>query len=399
MTPQLPSFLRRRLKLSDARKALLAGEPELALDCLEDSCLVGSEEAEKLRERVLDVLCREAAKLEEEGDPERARELFLRVGVHDPSRARAWRRRLDGELAESRVGPTSGVRREAESGIIGALEKLLGEMRDERHSRSHKFSGTFSGDSRGLSRSQDSADQRPNRGAKVKPCFKLGVDDIGEFFAIFGSEVSIGHARAEVADLPIMADIDPEHVRLIRTESFHAGPGWRIEATAGQEIAVGGQLVDPGGAALIDGDEIRLAGNLSFVFRRPEAASGTAILELLHGAECAGTLRILLFAPGAEGRVRLSATRGRQLYARRLEEDVILWIDEEELVVECASDLRAEGGEVRIQESGEWGPGGLRTACPPPRRVSFTVGRGGPKGPPFGFAVGPLDPPTTGGAP
>lgn len=397
MSPQLPSFLRRRLRLSDARKALLGGEPELALRCLGDSCLDGFQEADALRERVLDVLCREAAKREAagaKGDCERLLEL---VAVRDPGRAAAWRRRLTREgPREPREGLSaedSGIRREAETGMIEALEELLDEMRDER-TRSGVRRNPPSGDGASPGRDapfHDSADERPRRRASERR-FRLAVDDIGEFLVLHAPQLSIGHALAGRADLPIAADIDPEHVRLVRTESFHAGPGWRIEALRGQRVAIGGQIVDAGGAALLDGDEVQLARNLAFVFRRPEAASGSALLELLHGAECIGTSRVILLAPGEAGRLRISAVRGRHLYARRLEEDVTLWVDGDQLVVECAGDLRSEGeAEVEIQVAGEAGPGGLRVPCPPTERVGFVVGRGGPGGPPFGFSVAPAE--------
>ena len=393
MSPQLPSFLRRRLRLSEARKALLGGEPEEALNCLDDPCLDDSEEADKLRERVLDLLCREAAQQAREDNPEAAERMFERVSQHDAARARAWRRRLDGEAKDRTkpMGPTSGVRREAEQGIIGALEKLLHEMRDER-SRSgvrRLRPNTISGDHRLQSRSTDSVDLASKRSRPIDRTFRLAIDDVGEFFCIHGSEVTLGHARAELADLPFMANLDSLHARLVRTESFHSGPGWRIEPIRGQRVAIDGQLVDPGGAALLDGDEVQLCGNLSFVFRRPEAASGTAILELLHGAECAGAVRVLLFAPGAEGRVCISSAGGRHFHARRLQEDITLWIDERELVVESTADVRAEGGEVSTQNSSEFGPGGLRVSCPPAARIGFIVGRALAGTPPFGFSIAP----------
>ncbi len=209
--------------------------------------------------------------------------------------------------------------------------------------------------------------------------------------------MTIGHARAGESDLPFLADIDPLHVRLVRTESFHAGPGWRIEPIRDQDIALGGELLDAGGGALLDGDEVQVSPNLAFVFRRPEAASGSAVLELLHGAECAGVRRVLLFATGEEGRVRIGPGRGRHLRARRLQDEVTLWIDGNELVVESAADLRADGDDVAVQPAGPSGPGGLRLPCPPIGRTGFTVGRGGPKGPPFGVSLRGLEESSGGG--
>jgi|GEM_PF-1224355 len=391
MTPQLPSFLRRRLLLSEARKALLAGRPEDALAGLDDPCLARSEEAEALRGRVLDVLCREAARLDGVGRPDESRRLLGRVSLFDPEQARGWLSRLGMRSDSSPQGPTSAVRREAESGIIGALEKLLGEMREERAAsrRGNHADGGMTADSRDTRRAADSADRPAARGPERR--FKLSIDDVGELFVLHGSRATLGHSRAGRADLPVLADVDPLHVRFVRTESFHAGPGWRVEPEGEQQISIDGQLVEPGGAALLDGDRVRLAGNLSFVFRRPEAASSSAILELLGESECGGCRRILLWAPGEEGFLRVGPGRGRYLRATRLEEDLRLWIDGRELVLECAGGLRAEGGEVDPSAPSSSGPGGLRTPLPPRARVAFVVGQGGAEGPPFGLQIAPLE--------
>jgi len=388
MSPQLPSFLRRRLRLSEARKALLGGIPEHALRQLADPCLVGFDEAEELRGRVLDVLCREAARREAEGDAVERDRLLELVATRDPKLASTWSRRLGGESRVEVDPQASGIRREAETGLIQALEDLLEEMRDER-SRSGVRRRPAEASTAGRdARYQDSEDRRP----RSRKHFRLAVDDIGEFLVLQASSITVGHAHAGRADLPVTADIDPEHVRLVRTESFHAGPGWRIEATAGQSVAIGGQLLEEGGGALLDGDEVQLARNLAFVFRRADAASGSAVLELLHGAECAGVPRVILIAPGEAGRVRLGSAPGDHLQARRLEQDVTFWIDGDELVVECAGDLRAQsGGEVTVQAPGATGAGGLRVACPPTGRVAFTVGKGAAGRAPFGFSVAPAE--------
>jgi len=392
MSPQLPSFLRRRLRLSEARRSLLGGEPEAALQQLSDPCLALSEEAEHLRLRVLDVLCREAGRHHDEGEGEQAKRLLELVAEHDTDRAQVWRRRLYGEEAGRRGSVDDGQSPRAKSGIISALEGLLTDMRDERtRSGVRRKSAPVADASGTFPAAADSADLVGFAAVPPDRRFRLEVDDIGEFLVILKSDVTLGHSRAGLADLPIMADIDPEHVRLIRTESFHAGPGWRIEPMKDQRIAVAGQLLDPGGGALLDGDQVQVAGNLAFVFRRPEAASGSAVLELLHGAECVGARRVLLLSPGEAGRVRMSPNPGRHFQARRLSEEVTIWLDESELIVESCAQLAAAGIEPSIQGPSPLGPGGLRVPCPPDRRIDFTVGRGGAQGPPFGFAIAPVD--------
>lgn len=394
MTPQLPSFLRRRLRLSEARRALLGGQPEEALSSLADPCLVPSEEADRLRTRVLDVLCREAGREDARGSWDEAHRLLELVGRHDPQRAALWRRRLCAEQGSRTVGPASGLTPRAESGIITALEKLLSEMRDERTRSGVRrvdpapSSGEIRGDP-----VEDPRDDHRRVGSETEldRRFHLAVDDAGEHLVAYGNTVTLGHSRAEVADLGFLADLDPLHVRLYRTESFHAGPGWRIEPVRKQRIAIGGQLIDSGGAVLADGDEVQLCTNLAFRFRRPEAGSGSARLELLHGAECEGASSILLFSPGEAGRIHLSSSRGRHLRVPRLREEITLWIDGAELVVESKERLSATGIDAAIQAPTEQGPGGLRVPCPSPWRIDFSVGTGSGSRPPFGFSVRPVE--------
>jgi hypothetical protein len=396
MTPQLPSFLRRRLRLSDARRALLGGEPEEALAHLDDHSLALSDDATRLRERVLDVLCRQGAQLDREGNRLEADRLLCLVERYDEQRAGLWRRRLGTDLegdddSALDAGPPSGLTPAAESGIIGALEQLLDHMRDERtRSGVRRHAVSPGGDDRERG-SGDEQGRSETEGARGDARFHLAVDDVGEFLVLTTEKIIIGHARGEGADLPILADLDPRHVRLYRAESFHSGPTWRIEPVSNQRIAIGGQLVDPGGAVLSDGDEVQVATNLAFRFRRPQAASGSAILELLHGAECAGARRVLLFASGEAGRVQMSASRGRHLRIPRLTEEVTLWVDGEEIVVESKARLTAPGADAAIQQGGERGPGGLRIPLPPTRRIDFSVGKTTASGPPFGFSVRPID--------
>jgi len=394
MTPQLPSFLRLRLRLSEARRALHGGEPEDALSYLADPCLTPSEEADRLRTRVLDVLCREAGREDARGGWDEAHRLLELVERHDPQRADVWRRRLSAEQGSRTAGPTSGLTPRAESGIITALERLLSEMRDERTRSGVRradpapSSGEIRGDPVGDPRADE---RRAGSGTELDRRFHLAVDDAGELLVAYGNTVTLGHARAEAADLGFLADLDPLHVRLYRTESFHTGPGWRIEPVRKQRIAIGGQLIDSGGAMLADGDEVQLSTNLAFRFCRPEAASGSALLELLHGAECEGASSILLFSPGEAGCIHISSSPGRHLRVPRLREEITLWIDGAELVVESREQLSATGVDAATQAPTDQGPGGLRVPCPSPWRIDFSVGSGAGSRPPFGFSVRPVE--------
>lgn len=390
MPPQLPSFLRRRLRLSEARRALMTGDAEEALRQVGDPCLAGAAEATPLRQRVLDVLCRQAAQAEERGRSDEGRRLLALVAAHDPERAAIWRRRLEEERRDStRVAPRELPEASASSGIITALEGLLGEMREERLRAGGKSaaSATQSADSR--LREAASADLRARR--ERGALFRLAVDEVGEFLVATAPEVSLGHERGARADLTFLADVPDLAARLVRTSGFHTGPGWRIETEGGERASIGGELVDPGGAALTHGDEVQLATRLAFRFQRPVASSGTALLELLHGTECRGARHIILLAPGAEDPLRLSASRGRHLRVPRLRDEAALWLDGEELVLESSARLEARRGEVREAPARDGSPVALRLDCPPRERVDLVLGAAAGGRPPIELSVRPLE--------
>jgi hypothetical protein len=373
MSPPLPSFLRRHLLLHEARRALLGGEPELALERLGDPCLALSDEAARLRERVVDVICREAGRATAEGAHEEAERLLSRAEVEDPERARQWRRRLDGESGPaSQVDVSSRAMRQSSRLAMG---ELLAQMRQE------------SGDSGGVSPASTatplvappstlipgpSSGRRPLR-------FHLAVDDAGEYFAIGGDEVVIGHRSAERADLPILGDLDSVHARILRSESFHGGPAWMIQPAQGCEVRVGGAVVPEGGAALHDGVEVQLSRQVSFRFRLPDPSSCSALIEFLRGIECEGANRVLLFAQGPAGRVCTGRRLDRLLVVRGEASELCLELNGDELFCSSPAGLRQSGAAEATDL--------IRVSVPPASPLSLTVGPRTTGRPPFGITL------------
>ena len=356
MALEFPYFLRRRLRLHEARRALLAGSPAVALERLADPCLAHSADAERLRARAREALGREAG-----GAPE------------------------------------------AESGIASALEGLLEEMRAAREGGEQGVAPV--GSPPGAGSCSDPAPAESPREPDSKPAvdggldgaqgegaplrFLLAVDDAGEFLVACGEQVVLGHARAGVADLPFLADLDARHARIRGGESFHGGPLWRVEPIAGQNITVDGAPIGAGGAELADGDEIGLSPNLDLRFTLPEVSSGVCCLELLHGAECFGAARVLLVRPRSAACLRISARRDRHIAVRGLPSEVRLELADGELVIHCEAGLWARGLEGAAEQR-EAAPVSLRIPCPPERRIDFVVGSSEGGRPPFGFSVSPV---------
>jgi len=104
--------------------------------------------------------------------------------------------------------------------------------------------------------------------------FMLWVDSVGGFLVCLADEVTLGQpVHHGSADIPILGDISSRHARIRRD-----GEGYLIEAI--RDVQVDGRPVDRV-AMLSDGSEITLGGGVRLGFRRPNALSATARLDLI----------------------------------------------------------------------------------------------------------------------
>ena len=400
---RLPLFLRRALLLRAARSALSAGEMPRSLAILRDPCLAPSAKARELRELALESVCRAASRSAAEGDEESVAKWLARVAAEDPARAAEWKRLLAKHDSSGR----STTQVEAAG---NALQRLLTEMRSAlehpsdtiatgfvARRRDTKSQGIEPSDRKSAVRRTEAnetsrsmngvpANDAPSADPSPTIRFHLAVDDGGEWLVASGSSLTIGHLRSTGVDLPFLADVEPLHVRLVRRESFHSGPHWYLERACARPIAIDGRALGDRPEELADGDTVLLAHNLAFRFRAPEASSSSAVLDLASGAECLGAVRILLFAPGAAGRVRIGGKKTRHIGVADLTEDVSLEIDRGELAVRCAGGVRS--GDLAAPP----GPSaGLCVPCPPAHSIAFTLGARPADRPPFCIAIRPCE--------
>jgi len=354
MCPELPSFIRRRKLLFEARRLLLDGAPDAAFDCLQDPVLSLSEEADSLRERVMGILCREAARLADEGDDRRAGRYLDRVATMDPKLARRWRARV-------MAGTTSVVERGSRSRITEALSSTLSEMR----------SGDFPG------------------GAPPAGAFRLVLDDVGEFVVPLRGEFTLGHARAGRADLGVVADLEPVHARFRLSESFHGGHVWKISPTEGATLLASGEEVGSDGFVLESKTLLQLSPLVLLEVERLGEGSSSLVLRLRGDVECEGTSRLLLLGRGAAGEIELGRSASSSFKVARLEETLSLQLEEDlSLRVRSSESLRF-GGESSLDglERGE-----LIIRLPPERNIDLLVGSSREGRPPYGLMVAPLHP-------
>ncbi|MCY2960969.1 MAG: FHA domain-containing protein [Planctomycetota bacterium] len=227
---------------------------------------------------------------------------------------------------------------------------------------------------------------------RTTPRFLLAVDDAGEFLAVVGEDIRLGHVRAKDVDLPFLADVAAHHARLSLVEDFHAGAGWRIAPETGAAVAVNGHAIGEQGVLLADGDEVRLAPNLAFRFVARERGSSSARLELGGGQECLGAPRVLLLAPGAGGRARIGAGTARLVPLADLEHEIEI---SAERSAEAASvSVRCTAGIAAVARGA--GEPEVRLALPLGLAVTLTARARGPGKPPFALIFRSADAPLEG---
>lgn len=366
MTPGLPFFLRRSWWLFKAHRALSEGSAEHALACLRHPSLSVSSRADDLRRRAMDVLYRIAAERARQGRDGSVARLIRVAAEDDPERAVLWSRRLGGPAPDAPDPKQDDLRR------------LLAEMRSGSGAappaHEPRVPAKHGAPAPGGTRARTEALR-----------FHLAVDDGGEFLVVCSASVTLGHARAGRADVPFLADIESRHARLVREESFHHGPTWRVEPVESAHVEVGDRPLSAP-ELLTDGDVVRLAPNLAFRFRLPEPSSTSAVLELFHGAESEGAVRVLLLAPGPSGRVRIGPRRLRHVPVAGLEHEVELSLVENALKIVCEGGVRVLGVDAADEAAIE-----KCVPFPPTRRYDVSVNARPSQRPPFCLAIDPIE--------
>jgi hypothetical protein len=223
-----------------------------------------------------------------------------------------------------------------------------------------------------------SAEGRTGIVAPLPAAALLSVDGGGQLLLCGGDRWSLGHLRSGQADLGFLADVAARHALLARDDSLQLGPGWRLEPLCGEPARVDGRALAAEGRRLASGARVAL-GNLEFLVRVPDAASASWVLELCHGAECAGARQVVLLAAGAGGRLRIAA-------------DVRAHVRVPGLAFELAFEWHAR--ELRVFSAHELA-GAVTGASgalpfPPPERLAFSCGRPRGSRPPFELTLEPV---------
>jgi len=107
--------------------------------------------------------------------------------------------------------------------------------------------------------------------------FMLWIDAVGGYLVCLNEELVIGQGTAGGgADIAVQADLSRQHAKVARIRE-----GYVIEPVNGR-VAINGHAISE--ATLVcDGDEILLATNVRFRFRKPHVLSSSARLEITSG--------------------------------------------------------------------------------------------------------------------
>lgn len=144
--------------------------------------------------------------------------------------------------------------------------------------------------------------ERVDRSRLFDERFVIRVEEGSDYLILTKARVRIGNIMGKDLDLSILASLSSEHAEIRRSQSFHGGFQYEIEAVPGKECRVNGAVVDV--HALADGDRVRLGEDFEFVFRVPTPRSRAAVLALADGFEVDGIRHVVLMPPdGKKGRI------------------------------------------------------------------------------------------------
>lgn len=195
------------------------------------------------------------------------------------------------------------------------------------------------------------------------------IDDAGDYLFLCGSAVTFGHKLAGDADIGLLGDVEPLHGTLRFVESFHGGRAWHVQ---GKGLSR---------RTLFDGDVVDLGAAASWTTVIADPGSGSVLLELGRHADASGPRRVILFAPGASGEIRVGAVRGAHVPVSGLDHPVgVHWNGRRDLVFRC------DGGARRASAAPD-GQTDCAVELPVTTRVDLAFGAAPGRRPPFGIAL------------
>lgn len=206
----------------------------------------------------------------------------------------------------------------------------------------------------------------------------ISVDNVGQFLAVCARELVLGHISDGQADLPFLANVGARHALFTRRDSLREGTVWWVQPLEGQGLTVNqSPLHEP--HALLPGDLLGLSDNLSMCYRCPDPASQSALLILQGSQECLGAQRIVLFAEGPGGRLRLGSAEQRLIQVPNLEAQLFLECEAERLRIQCS--------EPGLSWSGGSGAQSVELELPLKRREQIALGAAQAGRPPFSLGI------------
>jgi hypothetical protein len=146
-------------------------------------------------------------------------------------------------------------------------------------------------------------DRAPGMPGPRMPSLVLHVDGVGSYLILMGSAVSIGaHGASRTLDLPLMIDASSPTIALSRSDEDYFLKSDRPVSV--NDVSCVSKLLN-------SGDRIGLGTRCRLTFRRPSAASGTAVLDISGARLPTAAIRQVILmdreiviGPGASAHIR-----------------------------------------------------------------------------------------------
>ncbi|MEX1025534.1 MAG: hypothetical protein WD226_10715 [Planctomycetota bacterium] len=206
------------------------------------------------------------------------------------------------------------------------------------------------------------------------PAGLIHVDDVGPIRLVVGTRFSIGAD----GDLPLGPEGAGLLAGMVLQTSLQAGARWVLVPLADAPLSVDGAPL-AGPTTIGDGDRIEFDDGTSLRVLAPDPASAALLLELPEGRDDFGARRAALVPGGVQGRLVIGSGPRSHVRVETLDGEL---------------DLVHEAGRIVLRVRAGSSLGQADTSFDFPSALLQHVDVGPRRGarPPFGVALGPLDP-------
>lgn len=201
------------------------------------------------------------------------------------------------------------------------IERVEGRLREGRAEDARRELAGIDADALPSHPRIEELRERVDRSRRFDERFVIRVEEGSDYLILTKPRIRIGNIMGKDLDLSILASLSTEHAEIRRSQSFHGGFQYEIEAVPGKECRVNETVV--GVHVLEDGDRVRLGEDFEFTFRVPTPRSRAAVLAFADGFEVDGIRHVILMPPdGKKGRILVGPGSDAHVQAMKAEDPI-----------------------------------------------------------------------------